>query len=168
MNKKQSIQSLVLAAILTAVIALVTGFLQIPIGVSGYIHPGDAFIYLTAALLPTPFAVAAAAIGAGLADFFAGAPIWIPFTVVIKACMALCLTAKKDTIVHMRNIVGALIAGVINAVGYYLAEAILYGNWLAPLMGAPMSAVQSAAGLALFAVLGLALDRYGLKNKLRS
>ena len=49
----------------------------------GYIHFGDAIIYLTATLLPAPYAIAAAAIGGGLADLLT-APMWILPTIIIK------------------------------------------------------------------------------------
>ena len=59
------------AAMFAAMITLTTAYLfHIPIGANGgYIHFGDAFIYLAASLLPMPYACAAAAIGGGLADF---------------------------------------------------------------------------------------------------
>ena len=45
----------------------------------GYIHLGDALIYLAAVLLPAPYAMAAGAIGGGLADLLT-APVWAPAT----------------------------------------------------------------------------------------
>ena len=53
-----------------AMIALMTAYIfHIPYGANGgYIHFGDALIYIAAILLPRPYALAAAAIGGGLAD----------------------------------------------------------------------------------------------------
>lgn len=54
---------LVTAALFAAVITLTTAYLlHIPVP-TGYVHLGDAFVYLAASLLPAPYAVAAAAIG---------------------------------------------------------------------------------------------------------
>ena len=50
-----------------AMIALMTAYIfHIPYGANGgYIHFGDALIYIAAILLPRPYALAAAAIGGG-------------------------------------------------------------------------------------------------------
>lgn len=62
-----------------AMIALMTAYIfHIPYGANGgYIHFGDALIYIAAVLLPRPYALAAAAIGGGLADLMT-APMWAP------------------------------------------------------------------------------------------
>ena len=53
-----------------AMIALMTAYIfHIPYGANGgYIHFGDALIYIAAVLLPRPYALAAAAIGGGVID----------------------------------------------------------------------------------------------------
>lgn len=98
-SKTNKLLLLVLSALFAAMITVMTAFLfHIPIGVNGgYLHFGDALIYLAASMLPTPYACIAAAVGAGLADIVSGAPIWAPFTLVIKACIALLFTAKKKS-----------------------------------------------------------------------
>ena len=59
-----------LTGLMAAMIALMTAYIcHIPTGINGgYIHFGDSLIYIAAALLPTPYAHASAAIGGGLAD----------------------------------------------------------------------------------------------------
>ncbi len=93
-TKTNKLILLVLSALFAAMITVMTAFLfHIPIGVNGgYLHFGDALIYLAASMLPAPYACTAAAVGAGLADIVSGAPIWAPFTLVIKACIALLFT----------------------------------------------------------------------------
>ena len=86
MNKNQN-RSLLLCitGLFAAMITLMTGFiLHIPYGANGgYIHFGDALIYIAASILPRPYAIAAAVIGGGLADLMT-APIWAPATIIIK------------------------------------------------------------------------------------
>lgn len=162
------------AGMLAAMVCVATTFLHIPIVGGGYVHLGDAIIYLAAALLPTPYAVAAAAVGAGLADVLV-APIWAPFTVVIKAVMALTFTAEKEKMLCRRNGWAVLVAGVIGVVGYYVAEvAILWlsGGELAAvavaaLAAVPFNALQEVAGGVAFLLLAVALDRMNFKKKLR-
>ncbi len=166
MNKR--IVYLTSSALFAAFITLTTAYLfHIPIGSSGYVHLGDAFVCLAAAFLPTPYAAAAAAIGGGLADLLTGAPMWAPFTVVIKAVMTLCLTSATEKIVNRRNILGGLGAAAVNIIGYYFAEVILYGNWITPLLNIPTAGLfQSGGGFALFVILGLVLDAAKVKQRL--
>ena len=58
-----------LTGLFAAMITLMTAYIcHIPYGANGgYIHFGDALIYIAAVLLPRPYALAAAAIGGGLA-----------------------------------------------------------------------------------------------------
>ena len=159
------------SALFAALICVTTAYLfHIPIGTSGgYIHLGDAFIYLAGAFLPVPYAMAAAGIGSGLADLLAGAPQWVLFTVVIKAAMAACFTSKKETVLCRRNVLAGIVAGVICMAGYYVAEGLLYGNWYTPLLSLPTSGlIQSGGGWVLFLISGAALDRAGVKSRLMS
>jgi uncharacterized repeat protein (TIGR04002 family) len=167
-------RNVVLAGVLAAMVSVATGFLHIPIVGGGYVHLGDTVIYLAAALLPTPYAVAAAAVGAGLADVLV-APIWAPFTVAIKAVMVLAFTAKKERLLCRRNLWAPLIAGVIGVVGYYIAEVVIFcasgGEWLAvsvaALAAVPFNALQELAGGVAFLLLAAALDRLETKKRLR-
>ncbi|MBE6763771.1 MAG: TIGR04002 family protein [Ruminococcaceae bacterium] len=168
--KATSLQRVVITAVFAAIICATTAFLfHIPVGTAGgYIHLGDAFIYLAGAFLPTPYAMAAAGIGSALADVLTGAPHWALFTVIIKTAMAACFTSAKSTVLCRRNVIAAFGAGVICIVGYYVAEVILFGNWIAPLLTIPTGGlVQSGGGLVLFLIVGAALDRADFKAKIR-
>lgn len=167
-------RNVILAGVLAAMVCMATSFLHIPIVGGGYVHMGDTVIYLTAAFLPTPYAVAAAAVGAGLADVLV-APIWAPFTVVIKAVMALAFTAKKERFLCRRNALAPVIAGVIGVAGYYVAEVVIFclsGGELAAvavaaLAAIPFNAMQEVAGGIAFLLLAGALDRMDLKKRLQ-
>ena len=76
----------VTAALCAALIAVMTAFVKFNTGINdGFLHFGDSMVYLTACILPLPYAMVAAAIGGALADILAGAAVWAPFTAVIKA-----------------------------------------------------------------------------------
>lgn len=63
----QNIKKLAFGALFAALIFCGTYFIKLPMPFSeGYIHAGDGFVFLAAALLPAPYAMGAAAIGAGL------------------------------------------------------------------------------------------------------
>lgn len=163
---RHSYKSLCAAAMFAAMIALTTAYLfHIPMGSNGgYVHFGDAFIYLGASLLPMPYACAAASIGGGLADFMSGVPIWIIPTMIIKPLTAIWFT-NKGKFLCKRNIFALFLAGIVSEVGYYLAEVALSGSWLAPL--ASVWGIQPAGSAVLFIIMGATLDRAGIKNRLQ-
>ena len=64
MRESKKLRLLCLAALFAGAIAVTTAYLlHIPIPTGGYIHLGDALIYLAACLLPAPYAVGAAMVG---------------------------------------------------------------------------------------------------------
>ena len=152
-----------------ALITIFTAYIvHIPVGVNGgYIHFGDSLIYLAAAILPTPYAIIAAAIGGGLADLLT-APMWTIATVIIKSLIVLPFTSKHEKIVNVRNVIGTIIAFMISATGYFLAEKILFGAETAFLSSVSGSVIQSGGSAIFFVILGTALDKAGIKNMLMS
>ena len=167
MEKKKTSKQLiyvVMAALFAAMITVFTAYvLRIPAG-NGYIHLGDSFIFLAASLLPLPYAIVAAAVGAGLADALT-APIWVIATVIIKSVIVLPFTSKKDKIINSRNLIALIPALVVTSVGYYLADKIINGAWAAFAAVIP-NIIQIAANAAIYIVFGLALDAAGFKKKI--
>ena len=161
MNKK--LRHLSMAALLAALVAVLTMIHIIELPNGGYIHSGDLFVYLAGCLLPAPYAMAAAAIGGGLADLLTWPTYAIP-TVIIKACIALCFSAKKEKIICPRNALALLPAAVITGGGYFLADCVLYSRQTA-LLNLPFNLLQAAGSAAIFVLLALAMDRAGLKKR---
>ena len=152
-----------IAGIFTALVFVVTAYLHIPTN-NGYIHVGDGFIYLAACMLPWPYGMVVGAGGAFLADCLTGFAIWAPGSVIIKALTVLLFSRKGSKIINLRNLLALLPATVLCAGGYYLYEAILYGNFVAPLSGIPGYITQSVLSSILFVVAGLAMDKLNAKN----
>ncbi len=166
--KNKKLYKFVLSAAFAAIIFAATAYLpRIPIfgGAGGYVHVGDAFIYLAASLLPLPFAPLAAAIGGALADALTGFMIWAPATFIIKALMALPFSSARQKIITLRNAVAATASGLICIAGYYLYEAAVISNFTAALASIPFNAVQAVVSGAIYLVAGLALDRIKLKSR---
>lgn len=162
----KKVNYLVVTGIMAALITLMTAYIcHIPVGTNGgYVHFGDALIYLAAALLPKPYALAAAAIGGGLADLFT-APIWLPATVVIKMLIVLPFAERSQKIVTIRNVAAVILAYFISGFGYFAAEYILFETisvfWISMLQ----SLVQSGGSAVFFIVFGMALDKTGFKKR---
>lgn len=160
------VKYLVLSAMFAALIFVLTAYLHIP-SHTGYTHVGDAFIYMAASLLPTPYAIGASVVGAAMADALSGYAIWIVPTIIIKALTVFCFTNKAKTILCKRNLFGLIPAFALCVGGYYLAEVIIVQNWISPLAGITGYFVQIGFSGGLYLVLGFALDRMGFKQRNR-
>ena len=162
----RKVNYLVVTGIMAALIMLMTAYIcHIPVGTNGgYVHFGDALIYLAAALLPKPYALAAAAIGGGLADLFT-APIWLPATVVIKMLIVLPFAERSQKIVTIRNVAAVILAYFISGFGYFAAEYVLFETvsifWITMLQ----TLVQSGGSAVFFIIFGMALDKIGFKKR---
>lgn len=154
--------------VFAAMITIMTAFIcHIPYGANGgYIHFGDVLIYLAAVFLPRKYALAAAAIGGGVADLLTS-PVWIPATVIIKMLTVLAFSDKSDRILIRRNCMSPFIAAGITIAGYYVAEGILFGSFVTPAAAVPGNIIQSAGSAVLFFVIGALFDRAFVKKRVK-
>ena len=155
---KRTIRALTKSAVFAALIFLSTTYLSFPLPVMGYIHPGDGIILLAAALLPMPYSLGAAVIGAGLADLAAGFPMYIPATIVIKAATVALISYRTKKVVAPRNLTALLPVILVCAGGYYLYEVIITKSLVVPLASVPLNLAQSLCGAVIFVVFGLIID----------
>ncbi len=166
MQKKTQLHDLVLAAVFAAAIAATTAYvLHIPLPTGGYVHVGDALIYLAACLLPMPWAIAAGAVGGAVADLLT-APMWAPATFVIKALICLPFTAKGQRLLTTRSAAAAVLAGLISPTLYGFVNVFFAQTWTAFWPQFLGTLVQGVGSGVVFAVLALACDRAGLKKRL--
>jgi uncharacterized repeat protein (TIGR04002 family) len=156
----KNLKNLCLSGIFAALIFAVT-MLHIPVG-NGYIHMGDAVIFLCASILPQPFALGAAAIGGGLSDLISGYPMWIIPTVIIKAVITLSFKNSKK-IITPRNIIACLLALIISVGGYFTAEMIIY-NTPQAVLSIPANIIQIVISVVVYTVAGVTIDRIKLKR----
>ena len=164
--KENRVKYLTITGIMAALITLMTAYIcHIPVGTNGgYVHFGDALIYLGAAILPRPYAFAAAAIGGGLADLLT-APMWIPATVIIKMLIVLPFTSHSSRLITVRNVVAAILAYGISGVGYFVAEYILFETISVFWISMIHNLVQSGGSAIFFIVFGMALDKANFKMR---
>lgn len=162
MNK---VMKLVLTGLMTALVTVATMALPIPIpGTTGYINLGDGIIFLSVFVLGWRYAAFAGGVGAGLADVLLGAAVWSPWTLVIKAGMAVIaglLFSRRPHHISARvwSVLSMVPAVLWMVAGYYAAEGVIYGNWAAPIVGLPWNLIQGAVGICLAAALGAALEK---------
>ncbi|WP_026497204.1 TIGR04002 family protein [Butyrivibrio sp. WCD3002] len=165
-NRNSRIYNLTLTGAFAALITIFTAYIgHIPVGVNGgYVHFGDTIIYLAATILPMPYAMVAGAIGGGVADLLT-APAWTLATVIIKALLVIPFTNKGANILNKRNYIAPVIAYFISHIGYFIAEAIMFGFEAALLSGLTGGLVQSGGSMIFFILLGQTFDRINLKSK---
>ena len=155
--RNERLQKLCLAGLFSAAVFVLTAYLHIP-SHTGYTHVGDAIIFLAAAILPLPYAISTAVIGAALADLLSGYAIWAPASIVIKALIALPFSHGKGRIITVRNLLSLVPAVALTVGGYYLYEAILTQNAVAALLGIPGYITQFILSSILFILVGSAID----------
>ncbi|MCL2434430.1 MAG: ECF transporter S component, partial [Clostridia bacterium] len=141
-----------LGGLLAALVFVVTAFLKLPMPL-GYVHLGDGFILLGAALLPFA-AVPAAALGSLLADLLLAYPHYALPTLFIKGGMAaIAVTAAGARPVWLRTAVWVL-AEAFMAAGYFLAEWLVLGvGFAAAWANVPGNAIQGLSGVMVALVL---------------
>jgi uncharacterized membrane protein len=164
------IREMVQIALMTAITYLSASFLNIPNGYGGVVHLGDTMIFATAILFGTRQSVIAGAIGMTMFDAFSPYAAWAPYTLVIKAVMALIVgliansgNAKGNS--WIKNVVGIVLAGAWGVAGYYGAEAIMTGNIYTPSLSMLGNIIQVSAGGAIAVVLVTALKNTKFFNR---
>ena len=175
MKNKHSAHTLniVIAAMFAAMIAVTTAFVQIKTPTGGYVHLGDSMIYLTASFLPLPYAVAAAAVGGGIADLLVY-PETIIYTVIIKALNAVFFSSKSDKLLTKRNALMTIPSGLVTVIGYSLSKLIrmlIAGDSFQSavanaLWKMPENAIQATASALIFLLVAAAFDRADIKKRM--
>lgn len=121
---------------------------QLPIGgEGGLVHLGNVPMFLAAMLFGRRIGALAGGLGMALFDITSGWAIWAPCTLITVGLMGYMvgwITEKNRGFVW--KIVAVLVATVIKIAGYYIAEVIMYGNWITPTLSIPGNILQMAAG----------------------
>ncbi len=175
MKSKHSERTLhiVIAAMFAAMVAVMTAFVQIKTPTGGYVHLGDSMIYLAASFLPLPYAVAASAIGGGIADLLVY-PETLVYTVIIKAVNAVFFSAKGDKLLTRRNALMTIPSGAVTIIGYSLSKLIrmlLAGDSIQSaitnaLWKVPENSIQAVASALIFILIAAAFDKADIKKRM--
>lgn len=126
----------------------------------GYVHLGDAMIFLAVLVLGKNYGTVAAGIGSALSDLLSGYAYYAPWTFVVKALMAFVVgialehMEKKGHIaagksVTIPTLLAMLFGGIEMTVGYYIAASLMQGNWITPLYSVPGNIGQFVVGMIL-------------------
>lgn len=141
-----SVKELAITAICIVLVYVFTAVVNVKLPIAaagGLIHLGNVPLFVAAILFGKRTGMIAGGIGMGLFDLLSGWTLWAPFTLVTVGIMGLVVglvTEKKKS--FPRYILAMVLACIIKIVGYYIAEGIIYGNWVAPAASIPGNLVQ--------------------------
>ncbi|TDT57285.1 ECF transporter S component [Fonticella tunisiensis] len=162
-------KDMVTTSLLIALVFIATRFinLQLPISVNGgLVHLGNTMLFMTAIVFGRKKGAVAGAFGMGLFDLLSGGPwvAWAPFTFVIRGVMGYIIGSisnarGRNGNSFIWNLIGIVIASIWMIIGYYIAEGILYGNWITPINSIPGNLIQLIVGAVVGLPLAAALKR---------
>ena len=161
--KQNKIKLICITGVFTALAFVFTAYLHIP-SHTGYTHIGDGIIYLSACILPLPYGIFVGVCSGLLADLLSGFAIWAPGTAIIKLLTVLFFSSKTQKILSLRNCLALIPAGIVCFSGYYLYEALITQNFIAPIAGIPGYITQSVLSSILFILVGASADKLKIKN----
>ena len=167
-----NIRFITITALFIALTYVFTAFINIRLPITangGLIHLGNVPLFICAIIFGKKSGAIAGGVGMGLFDLLSGWTAWAPFTFVIVAIMGYVVGAITEKHHGLGFDALAIVAAcVIKVVGYYIAEGIIYGNWIAPFTSIPGNLVQIgvAAVIVLIVItpLNLAARKTGLKR----
>ena len=145
-RSSMSVKELAITAICIVLVYVFTAVVNVKLPIAaagGLIHLGNVPLFVAAILFGKRTGMIAGGIGMGLFDLLSGWTLWAPFTLVTVGIMGLVVglvTEKKKS--FPRYILAMVLACIIKIVGYYIAEGIIYGNWVAPAASIPGNLVQ--------------------------
>lgn len=157
-----------MTALFIALTYVATAFINVRIPFlaanGGLIHLGNIPLFVAAALCGRKTGAIAGAFGMALFDLSCGWVAWAPFTFVVCGLIGFTYGSIAGAeCKKVRLILGVLAAAVIKVAGYYVAEGVIYGNWIVPLTSIPGNLVQ--IGVAGMIAVPLILVLKGYWNK---
>lgn len=172
-TKMKETSALVLTAMMMCIIIVAIFVLRIPIPFTqGYVNLSDGIIFIAIGLLDKKHSVAAASLGSMMGDILGGFAMWAPWTFFIKGIMALitvlligvfadkCESPKAKL---AARIIAMICGGLFMVFGYFIAEGIMYGNWVVAALGVPWNIGQFCVGIILALIITASLKKAGVK-----
>ncbi len=162
---------LALTAVMMAIVMVSIMFIKIPIPFTqGFVHLGDGMILLAMLILGWKYGAIAAGIGAALGDVISGYAMWAPWTLVAKVVMVAVAGIIIEKVPMKSNwftVMAMSLGGILMVGVYYLAEGVMYGNFVAPILALPWNIGQVVVGMALAMIIAFALSNSSLKKYFR-
>lgn len=162
--KNVKLLKMIYTALFTAIIFLLTRFIQVPVA-TGYVHFGDAVIYIASSLIGGPWAFFAATVGEALADVASGWVTYAPATLIVKFFIAVpfvLMSKKSDKILTPFTALLTIPAGAITVLGYFIADLIIDKAYA--YVNIPGNIIQAVGSAVIFIIIAAAFDAMKLKK----
>lgn len=146
MNQRNIAIRLSLTIVMTALVAVSTLFITIPIPLAGYFNLGDVMIFVSALTFGPIVGGFAGGLGSAIADMLVW-PIYAIPTLIIKGLEGVLagLIANKKQI--YRDILAVIIAGFEMVLGYFIVDwLILQIGWASAMGAIPFNITQIILG----------------------
>lgn len=144
--KKVNVTDIAITGVCIALTLVATAFINVRLPIAangGLVHLGNVPLFLAAIIFGKKTGAFAGAFGMGLFDLLSGWTLWAPFTFVIVGLMGFTVGKITENRIGFRwNVLAIAAACVIKVAGYYIAEVIIYRNWIAPVLSIPGNLVQ--------------------------
>ena len=154
-------------AICTAIVAVFTLVVKIPLG-TGYLNLCDLAIAFIAFTLGPVTAFVAAAFGTAIADIVSGYPQWAIISFIshgLEALVIALIVSKNKGIVN--KIVAAILGTIIMVGGYYLLGSLFLEGFSASLASVPGNTAQCVFGMVFGLIISQSVRKaYPLVDKL--
>ena len=148
-TRQNKTMTLVIDAMFIALVFTATWLINIRlplVGSGGLIHLGNVPLFIGGMLFGRRTGAIAGAFGMAIFDLMSGWTAWAPFTFVIVGAMGYVIgwiaEKKPFKIAMVNHVLSVILAIIIKVAGYYFAEVILYGNWIAPIGSIPGNIIQ--------------------------
>ena len=162
--KENKVIFITVNALLIALVCVSTMVIQIPIPL-GYMHLGNTCILLAGAMFGPVSGLLAGGIGSALADLLIGYTQWVLPTLIIKGIMGFAIgwiISGRGRTMRMSSVhtfLGILAGIVIMIFGYFIGGSILYGSIYTGATQIPGLTLEGILGMAIFYVIGFALEK---------
>ncbi|MCM1988383.1 ECF transporter S component [Oceanirhabdus seepicola] len=152
LRKTTGVKDIAIMGLFIAIVYVATAFILVP-GPSegGLFHMGNVAHFTIAIVFGRKKGAISGAFGMALFDILSPYAAWAPFTFIIRFAIGYVI----GYIAHMngkrganliQNIISMIPATIIMIGGYYMAEGIMYGNWISPAVSIPGNAMQCLVG----------------------
>ena len=164
------VSKIAIAAVLTAVVAVFTFVIKIPLPLTkGYFNLGDVAIYFAAFTFGPVTALIAGGLGTAIADLVSGYAQFAPISLAAHGLQGLVIGLiagthlKRDEldmgVVRVRWIVAVIGGTIVMCGGYFVAEVFMYGIGAALAEIFPANISQNVAGVLAGIPLSLAVRK---------
>ncbi|MDR1773502.1 MAG: ECF transporter S component [Clostridioides sp.] len=143
-NNFSSIRSMIITALMIALVCLATLVIQIPTLGQGYVNIGDCVIMVSAIVFGPIPGMIAGGVGSALADILGGYAYWAVFTLVIKGLEGLIIGIIYNKYKNkLAMLVSILIGSIIMISGYFLAGGYINGSFVVALSSIIPNGIQA-------------------------